>query len=77
MSEHSETLVELDIEYREVAILNGCKNYYRVPALGISKDFINGLHDLILKQSNNTILNKKICENRFKECFYKTFCENK
>lgn len=77
VSEHSETLVELDIEYREVAMLNGCKNYYRVPALGISKDFINGLHNLILKQSNNTILNEKICNNKFKECFYKTFWGNK
>ena len=77
VSEHSETLVELDIEYREVAMLNGCKKYYRVPALGISKDFINGLHNLILKQSDNTILNKKICENKFKECFYETFWENK
>ena len=77
VSEHSETLVELDIEYKEVAILNGCKNYYRVPALGISEDYINGLYNLIIKQNNNNILNKKICDNKFKECFYKTFWGNK
>ena len=34
VSEHSETLVELDIEYKELANKNGCKNYSRVPALG-------------------------------------------
>ena len=33
VSEHSETLVELDIEYKELADANGCKNYTRVPAL--------------------------------------------
>ena len=77
VSEHSETLVELDIEYKEVAILNGCENYYRVPALGISKDFINGLYKLIIKQKNNSILNEKICKSKFKECFYETFWENK
>ena len=27
VSEHSETLVELDIEYKELAERNGCKNY--------------------------------------------------
>ena len=29
VSEHSETLVELDIEYKELAEKNGCKNYSR------------------------------------------------
>ena len=37
VSEHSETLVELDIEYKELADKNGCKNYSIVPALGINK----------------------------------------
>ena len=77
VSEHSETLVELDIEYKEIAKINGCKRYYRVPALGINKDFINSLYDLILTKSNNLIVNKKICESKFKECFYNTLWENK
>ena len=77
VSEHSETLVELDIEYKEIAKINGCKRYYRVPALGINKDFINSLYDLILTNSNNLILNTKICESKFKECFYNTLWENK
>ncbi|MBT3939922.1 MAG: ferrochelatase [Pelagibacterales bacterium] len=77
VSEHSETLVELDIEYKEIAEINGCKRYYRVSALGINKDFINSLYDLILTNSNNLIVNKKICESKFKECFYNTLWENK
>ena len=77
VSEHSETLVELDIEYKEIAKINGCKRYYRVPALGINKDFINSLYALILTNSNNLIVNKKICESKFKECFYNTLWENK
>ena len=36
VSEHSETLVELDIEYKELADKNGCENYTRIPALGIN-----------------------------------------
>ena len=47
VSEHSETLVELDIEYREVAIKAGVKNYIRVPAVGTQPDFINGLGGLV------------------------------
>ena len=40
VSEHSETLVELDIEYKELADKNGCKNYSRVPALGTNENYI-------------------------------------
>ena len=29
---------------------NGCKNYTRVPALGVNEDFINALSDLIIKK---------------------------
>ena len=53
VSEHSETLVELDIEYKKLAEENGCKNYTRVPALGTSKDFINAMSELILKKDEN------------------------
>ena len=50
VSEHSETLVELDIEYKEIADANGCKNYTRVPALGISEDFIKAMSELIINK---------------------------
>lgn len=42
VSEHVETLVELDIEYAEIAKNMGAK-YLRVPALGTHDDFIEDL----------------------------------
>ena len=73
VSEHSETLVELDIEYRELADKNGCKEYIRVPALGTNKDFINSLFNLIVnknisKLSNNLYAPKTTCPNQFLKC---------
>lgn len=47
VSEHSETLVELDIEYRELAEKRGIANYVRVPAIGTLPAFIEGLADLV------------------------------
>lgn len=43
VSEHIETLVELDHEYRELAVEAGCPAYVRVPALGVEPVFIEGL----------------------------------
>jgi ferrochelatase len=47
VSEHSETLVELDIEYRELAAHQGVPFYIRVPALGTDAGFIAALADLV------------------------------
>ncbi len=47
VSEHSETLVELDIEYRELAAHHGVPFYLRVPALGTDRGFIGALADLV------------------------------
>ncbi len=47
VSEHSETLVELDIEYRELAEKLGIPAYIRVPALGIAEGFIAALAALV------------------------------
>ena len=47
VSEHSETLVELDIEYRDLARAAGVADYVRVPALGVEADFIAGLAGLV------------------------------
>ncbi|MFC7048029.1 ferrochelatase [Emcibacter nanhaiensis] len=49
VSEHSETLVELDIEYREFAEKAGVREYIRVPALQCQPDFIDGLAELVIK----------------------------
>jgi ferrochelatase len=43
VSEHVETLVELDVEYRELAEHAGVEPYLRVPALGVQSDFIDTL----------------------------------
>ena len=43
VSEHSETLVELDIEYSHLAKESGARAYVRVPAVGTHPDFIAGL----------------------------------
>ena len=47
MSEHIETLQEMDIEYRDLAISSGIKNFRRVRALDTYPTFINGLADLV------------------------------
>jgi ferrochelatase len=43
VSEHVETLVELDHEYAELAKEVGVAPYIRVPALGVAPEFIAGL----------------------------------
>ena len=43
VSEHSETLVELDIEYRDLAAREGVPAYIRVAALGTDVGFIDAL----------------------------------
>ena len=73
VSEHSETLVELDIEYKEIADANGCKNYTRVPALGINENFIKAMTELIIKKNeykiNENLYPPKIqCPSNFKKC---------
>lgn len=48
VSEHSETLVELDIEYKHKANDLGIKEYLRVPALNVDGNFIKALSKLCL-----------------------------
>lgn len=43
VSEHSETLVELDIEYAEMAARHALPGYFRVPAQNDDPDFIKAL----------------------------------
>ena len=47
VSEHSETLVELDIQYRGLAHELKVPHYVRVPALGVQEDFVGGLAGLV------------------------------
>ena len=73
VSEHSETLVELDIEYKELADKNGCKNYSRVPALGTNVNYIKAMSDLIINKQdynfNGELFPPKLqCPKQFKKC---------
>jgi len=69
VSEHSETLVELDIEYKKLAEKNGCAFYKRVPALGIEENFIEGLTELILQQGiRGNFVSSVICPNKYIKC---------
>lgn len=49
VSEHIETLEEIDMEYRELAIESGVKEWRRVPALGVNSKFIDDLSDAVIE----------------------------
>lgn len=49
VSEHSETLVELDIEYRQLAERSGVPAYVRVPTVATDAGFIAGLARLAVR----------------------------
>ena len=69
VSEHSETLVELDIEYKKLAVENGSKDYLRVPAVTANQDFINSLKSSILEATNaNRFTSSLKCLEKFKKC---------
>ena len=52
--EHVETLVELDIEYREIADHVGVPGYYRAATVSTHPDFIEGLAGLVLSHQAKT-----------------------
>ncbi|KAK6927305.1 Ferrochelatase [Dillenia turbinata] len=49
VSEHIETLEEIDMEYKELALESGIENWGRVPALGCTPSFITDLADAVLE----------------------------
>ncbi len=59
VSEHVETLVELDIEYKHRAEELGIPFYIRVPAVGTHPLFISGLKDIVLASLEDATLNKE------------------
>lgn len=50
ISEHIETLEEIDCEYRDLAEESGIVHWGRVPALGTNKRFIDDLADMVLEK---------------------------
>ncbi len=77
VSEHSETLVELDIEYKKLAEINGCINYIRIPALGVNDAFIESLKNLIINKNEHKFSDKIFSpKNRCPSNFIKCPCLN-
>jgi ferrochelatase len=75
VSEHIETLVELDEEYREVAHEHGAPGYLRAAALGVEPLFIQALGDLVDEALADTsadpvrsFCGRRICPSDFKGC---------
>lgn len=72
VSEHSETLVELDIDYRKLAEKSGAPSYWRVPALGTDATFIDTLAELCLAtQSREGVASShqaRFCSVEFDRC---------
>ncbi len=74
VSEHSETLVELDIEYSKLAAESGVLDYIRVPTVSTKASFIAGLAQLVLHaaQSGGTVngCDARICPHEFSKCIH-------
>lgn len=74
VSEHSETLVELDIEYARLARESGVPHYLRVPAVGTHPLFIAGLASMVLRALQEpepvTCDRGRICPAAFRQCGY-------
>lgn len=73
VSEHIETLVELDDEYGELAAEKGIETYLRVPALGVQDGYIETLARLTLEALNGPSglkppCGKRICPPGFSRC---------
>ena len=73
VSEHSETLVELDIEYGEMATHLGIPGYYRAPAQNDDPAFIAALADLVQSRLTRPLgtcshAGPRICPRSFSDC---------
>lgn len=73
VSEHSETLVELDIEYGTLAEESGVPHYARVPALGDAQGYITALagicrHALKKNGTHPAEAEKRYCRNDWSQC---------
>lgn len=72
VSEHSETLVELDIEYKGLAEEQGVPGYFRVPTLDADESFIASLGGLCLsalKENKACCSPEELCPNQFSQCY--------
>lgn len=63
VSEHSETLVELDMDYAKLAEKSGVPHYLRAATVGVRGAFIEGLADLVLRAGTG-----RLCPTAFARC---------
>jgi ferrochelatase len=73
VSDHSETLVELDVEYRHLADRLGIPGYFRVPAANDDQAFIAALATLVRDARARgpglcSHAAERICPGRFTQC---------
>lgn len=72
VSEHSETLVELDIEYKELCEDFGMKHYFRVPTVSTHPSFIESLAVMCRSLTQEVRLcpnvGHRICPTPWKRC---------
>lgn len=75
VSEHIETLVELDIDYARIAKEAGATAYVRAPALGVEAGFIETLADLVESALADpspapvrSWCGNRICPNEWRDC---------
>jgi ferrochelatase len=61
VSDHIETLQEIDIAYREVAARSGIKEFRRVRSLNLDPEFINALANMVMRKANrqSSIVNRQ------------------
>jgi ferrochelatase len=74
VSEHVETLVELDRDYAELAQALGCPAYLRAPALGTTPAFIEGLARTVARSlpSAGAEPGASACATGFSQCPFRT-----
>ncbi|HEX3810605.1 MAG TPA: ferrochelatase [Rhizomicrobium sp.] len=76
VSEHSETLVELDIEYGELARHSGVRDYLRVPTVSTQPQFVAALAELVTRALHSgqttTCAEARICPMTFTRCGHGT-----
>ncbi len=76
--EHVETLVEIEIEYREKAEHFGVPGFYRVPTVSTHPDFIRGLADMVVASQGAPDIASNVgvslCPSESKECAMRALC---
>ena len=81
VSEHSETLYELDREYFDVAIESGVPVYLRAPTVGTDSEFIGGLARAIDKRLDSgpeVVASEnagRFCPKKFTDCPCRSFSQ--